>query len=101
MADRSPRTANAGLPAVGGRGLPVRCPTRDGRTDSIQPRFQNTRRFLPDQPRRASSREQARDIKAMVQSLGYVIAPFRDWQTSDFTFSDAEIERLAEAEHDG
>jgi hypothetical protein len=52
-----------------------------------------------DDSRKASSRAQALDIKAKVTEMDYVVGPFRDWETSDFTFSDAEVERLASAEH--
>lgn len=52
-----------------------------------------------DDSRKASSRAQALDIKAKLKGMGYVMGPFRDWETSDFTLSDAEVERLAIDEH--
>jgi hypothetical protein len=53
-----------------------------------------------DASRKASSRAQALDIKAKVKEMDYVVGPFRDWDTSDFTFFDYEVERLAFDEHE-
>jgi voltage-gated potassium channel Kch len=52
-----------------------------------------------DEPRKESSRAQALDIKAKVRSMGCVIEPFHDWGTSDFAFTEKEIEDLAIDEH--
>jgi hypothetical protein len=53
-----------------------------------------------DESRKESSRAQARDIAVNLRSIGCAIAPLRDWDAQDFTFSDEEVERLAIAEHD-
>ncbi|WP_245713956.1 NAD-binding protein [Nocardia vaccinii] len=53
-----------------------------------------------DESRKESNRAQARDIAVKLASIGCAIAPLRDWAAADFTFSDAEVERLAIAEHD-
>jgi hypothetical protein len=53
-----------------------------------------------DDSRKQSNREQALDIITKLRAVGCDIAPFRDWQTSDFQFSGDEIEILATAEHD-
>jgi hypothetical protein len=53
-----------------------------------------------DESRKESSREQARDVAAKLRSIGCEIAPLRDWAASEFTFTPAEMETLAVAEHD-
>ncbi|WP_054812567.1 NAD-binding protein [Nocardia arizonensis] len=53
-----------------------------------------------DESRKQSSCAQARDIAVKLADIGCAIAPLRDWAAADFTFSDAELERLAVAEHD-
>ena len=53
-----------------------------------------------DESRKESSRAQARDISAKLRSIGCEIAPLRDWDASDFVFTDDEIEKLAVMEHD-
>jgi TrkA-N domain/RyR domain len=53
-----------------------------------------------DPSRKESNREQARDITIKLHTIGCDIAPFRDWQASEFDFSRDEIEILAIAEHD-
>ena len=52
-----------------------------------------------DPSRKDSSRDQARHIPIHLRKVGCGIAPLRDWEAKDFTFSDAEIKRLAVAEH--
>lgn len=53
-----------------------------------------------DESRKESSRAQARDITVKLRSVGCDIAPLRDWDAREFTFTPEEIERLAIAEHD-
>ena len=50
--------------------------------------------------RKDSSRAQARDIAVKLRSIGCEIAPLRDWDASDFTFTSEEIETLGIAEHE-
>ncbi len=52
-----------------------------------------------DPSRKDSSRDQARNIPIHLRKVGCAIAPLRDWEAKDFTFADAEIRRLAIAEH--
>ncbi len=53
-----------------------------------------------DESRKNSSRDQARRIPTLLREVGCAIAPLRDWQAKEFTFTKQEIERLAIAEHD-
>ena len=53
-----------------------------------------------DQSRKESSRNQARHIPIHLRKVGCAIAPLRDWDAKDFTFTDAEIRLLAIAEHE-
>jgi RyR domain len=53
-----------------------------------------------DESRKNSSRHQARHIPIHLRKVGCAIAPLRDWEAKDFTFTDPEIELLAIAEHD-
>jgi RyR domain len=53
-----------------------------------------------DESRKNSSRDQARHIPIHLRKVGCAIAPLRDRQAKDFTFTDPEIELLAIAEHD-
>jgi voltage-gated potassium channel Kch len=53
-----------------------------------------------DESRRESSREQARDIAVKLRLVGCAIAPLRDWDAQDFTFTEEEIEILGRAEHE-
>ena len=53
-----------------------------------------------NESRRESSRDQARDIPVKLRMIGCAIAPLRDWGAKDFTFSPAEIDVLAIAEHE-
>lgn len=53
-----------------------------------------------DEPRKESSRAQARDIAVKLRSIGCEISPLRDWAASEFRFSPTEVETLAVAEHD-
>jgi RyR domain len=53
-----------------------------------------------DESRKNSSRDQARNIPTLLHEVGCTIAPLRDWEAKDFTFTDAEIALLATAEHD-
>ena len=53
-----------------------------------------------DEARKESSREQARDIPVKLRMTGCAIAPLRDWDAKDFTFTDDEVRKLAIAEHD-
>jgi ribonuclease HI len=53
-----------------------------------------------DESRRDSSREQARHIPTHLAKIGCAIAPLRDCDAKDFTFTDAEVQVLAIAEHD-
>jgi SH3-like domain-containing protein len=53
-----------------------------------------------DESRKNSSRDQARHIPIHLRKVGCAIAPLRDWEAKDFTFTEAEIELLAVAEHD-
>ena len=53
-----------------------------------------------DESRKESSRSHARHIAVKLRNIGCDIAPLRDWDASEFAFSDDEIETLAIAEHD-
>jgi hypothetical protein len=53
-----------------------------------------------DESRKESSRDQARHIPIHLRKVDCAIAPLRDWDAKDFTFTDAEIKLLAIAEHD-
>jgi RyR domain len=53
-----------------------------------------------DESRKDSSRDQARTIPTLLHKVGCAIAPLRDREATDFTFTDAEIAVLATAEHD-
>jgi voltage-gated potassium channel Kch len=53
-----------------------------------------------DESRRESSRDQARHIPAHLRLVECAIAPLRDWDAKEFTFSDAEVTLLASAEHE-
>ena len=53
-----------------------------------------------DESRKDSSRAQARDIAVKLRSIRCEIAPLRDWDASDFTFTSEEIETLGIAEHE-
>lgn len=53
-----------------------------------------------DESRKNSSRDQARRIPILLRKVGCAVAPLRDWEAKDFTFTDPEIELLAIAEHD-
>jgi TrkA-N domain len=52
-----------------------------------------------DEPRKESSRDQARHLPIHLRTVGCAIAPLRDWEAKDFTFTDAEIRQLAIDEH--
>ena len=52
-----------------------------------------------DESRKKSSRDQARDIPVKLRMVGCEIAPLRERAANDFTFTDEEVEILAEAEH--
>jgi len=52
-----------------------------------------------DESRKESSREQARDIGAKLDSIDCGIAPLRDWDAKDFEFTEQEVENLAIDEH--
>ena len=47
-----------------------------------------------------SNRSQARHIAVKLNDIGCQIVPLRDWGAVDFTFTDEEVEKLAEMEHD-
>jgi hypothetical protein len=53
-----------------------------------------------DEPRKESSRDQARHIAIHLAQVGCAIAPLKDRDAKDFTFTEAEVEVLAIAEHD-
>jgi len=53
-----------------------------------------------DESRKESSRLNARHIAVKLRNIDCDIAPLRDWDASEFAFSDDEIEALAIAEHD-
>ena len=53
-----------------------------------------------DESRKNSSRDQARHIPVHLRKVGCAIAPLRDCEAKDFTFTDREIELLATAEHE-
>jgi voltage-gated potassium channel Kch len=53
-----------------------------------------------DEPRKESSRDQARQIPIHLRKIDCAIAPLRDWEAKDFTFTDSEITLLAMAEHE-
>jgi hypothetical protein len=53
-----------------------------------------------DEPRKESSRDQAREIPIHLRKVDCAIAPLRDWDAKDFTFTDPEIRMLAIAEHE-
>lgn len=46
-----------------------------------------------------SNRSQARHIAVKLNEVGCQIVPLRDWGAIDFTFTDEEVEKLAEMEH--
>jgi hypothetical protein len=52
-----------------------------------------------DESRKESSRDQARDIGAKLQSIDCAIAPLRDWDAKDFEFTEQEVEKLGIDEH--
>lgn len=52
-----------------------------------------------DESRKESSRAQARDILVKLRMVGCGITPLRDAEARDFTFTAAEVDTLAEAEH--
>jgi TrkA-N domain len=52
-----------------------------------------------DEPRKESSRDQARHLPVHLRTVGCAIAPLRDWEAKDFTFTEAEIGLLAIDEH--
>ena len=45
-----------------------------------------------DESRKESSRDQARDIGAKLDSIGCAIAPLRDWDAKGFRVHDEEVE---------
>ncbi|HUH70364.1 MAG TPA: NAD-binding protein [Mycobacterium sp.] len=47
-----------------------------------------------------SNRAHARHTAVKLRSVGCDIAPLRDWDAPEFTFSDDEVEKLGIAEHD-
>jgi hypothetical protein len=53
-----------------------------------------------DESRKNSSRDQARQIPIHLRTIDCAIAPLRDWEAKDFTFTDSEIALLAIAEHE-
>jgi voltage-gated potassium channel Kch len=53
-----------------------------------------------DESRKESSRDQAREIPIHLRKVDCAIAPLRDWEAKDFTFTDSEITLLAIAEHE-
>lgn len=53
-----------------------------------------------DESRKNSSRDQAHHIPIYLRKVGCAIAPLRDWEAKEFTFTEAEIELLATAEHE-
>ncbi|UMB67702.1 NAD-binding protein [Mycobacterium paraterrae] len=53
-----------------------------------------------DEALKKSNRAQARHIGVKLRSIGCEIAPLRDWQARDFTFTAAELEKLSIMEHD-
>ena len=52
-----------------------------------------------DESRKESSRDNARDIRVKLRMVGCDIAPLREPDAKDFTFTDAEVETLGAAEH--
>ncbi len=52
-----------------------------------------------DESRKDSSRDQARHMPIHLRTVGCAIAPLRDWEAKDFSFTDAEIRLLAIDEH--
>jgi voltage-gated potassium channel Kch len=54
---------------------------------------------LSDDMRR-SNYAQAGYIDANLHSLGYVLAPLTDWDAEDFRFTDAEVDHMAQLEHE-
>jgi RyR domain len=53
-----------------------------------------------DDSRKNSSRDQASHIPVHLAKIGCAVAPLGGADTTDFTFTDSEIEQLAAAEHD-
>jgi hypothetical protein len=53
-----------------------------------------------DESRKESSRAHARDIAEKLRTIGYELAPLRDWDAASFRLTSTEIETLAVAEHD-
>ena len=53
-----------------------------------------------DESFKESNRGQARHIAVKLNDIGCQIVPLRDWGAIDFTFTDEEVEKLAEMEHD-
>jgi hypothetical protein len=45
-----------------------------------------------DESRKESSRDQARDIPVKLRMVGCAMAPLRDWDAKDFTFTPEEVE---------
>jgi hypothetical protein len=52
-----------------------------------------------DELRKESSRDRARDIPVKLRMAGCDIAPLRDRDAKEFTFTNQEVETLAGAEH--
>jgi len=52
-----------------------------------------------DESLRESNRDQARHVAIKLTSIGCSIAPCRDWQPPDFTFTEEEVEKLSIMEH--
>lgn len=52
-----------------------------------------------DDSRKESSRDQARDIPVKLRTIGCDVAPLEGPDAKDFAFTDAELEKLAAAEH--
>ncbi len=53
-----------------------------------------------DESRKESSRAQARHIAVKLRTIHCAMAPLRDWDAKDFTFTQEEVEKLARDEHD-
>jgi hypothetical protein len=53
-----------------------------------------------DEDLRDQNRDQAADIRAKLEAVGCDLAPLGAWDDQPFAFGDAEIEQLAEQEHE-
>lgn len=53
-----------------------------------------------DDSRRRSNFNHARDIKQKLHDMKCIVTPLSDWQATDFTFTETELDTLAHHEHE-